>query len=493
MKRRSALKQLGLGVSAGLVLPGWLTACSSEDEPTPITEYDGTVAIIGAGAAGLYAADILQASGVKVIILEASDRVGGRLRTLKLSDKPSQSLLFTSPSPLSNDFPAELGAEQIIGSDSIWNKIVGQLKLSTVDIDSLASNNYFLDNAYVDSITAQSDADFTAAKNFFENISSYAGANVSVQQAIQSAGINARVHSILNSWIGNNYGTSNESLGILPIAEGLKRIARDKKRLLLTDNPMQDALLSRFSGVMASVQINKVVERIDYSGSKVIISGNTNLSAGATEPFTIEADKVIVTVPVSILKAGDIEFSPALPANKTTALSNMEMDASLRVLLDFKMNFWGVDSGFLHGGNASPEYLNSGIGRSDGRKTLSLTVNGAKALTYSELGVDMIPILLNEMDSVFDGKASLNVRKDLNDNVISVIQDWSKEQYIRGGVAYLKPGGSNEDRVSLGESVNDKLFFAGEATNGEGEAGTINGALLSGELAANQIIGAIRL
>jgi monoamine oxidase len=473
VKRRSALKQLGLGVSAGLVLPGWLTACGSEDEPTPITEYDGIVAIIGAGAAGLYAADILQASGVKVIVLEASDRVGGRLRTLKLSDKPSQSLLFTSPSPLSNDFPAELGAEQIIGSDSIWNKIVGQLKLSTVDIES--------------------DADFTAAKNFFENITSYAGANVSVQQAIQSAGINARVHSILNSWIGNNYGTSNESLGILPIAEGLKRIARDKKRLLLTDNPMQDALLSRFSGVMASVQINKVVERIDYSGSKVIISGNTNLSAGATEPFIIEADKVIVTVPVSILKAGDIEFSPALPASKTTALSNMEMDASLRVLLDFKMNFWGVDSGFLHGGNASPEYLNSGIGRSDGRKTLSLTVNGAKALTYSELGVDMIPILLNEMDSVFDGKASLNVRKDLNDNIISVIQDWSKEQYIRGGVAYLKPGGSNEDRLSLGESVNDKLFFAGEATNGEGEAGTINGALLSGELAANQIIGAIRL
>lgn len=493
MKRRSALKQLGLGVSAGLVLPGWLTACSSEDDPKPTTEYDGIVAIIGAGAAGLYAADILQSRGIKVVILEASDRVGGRLRTLKSSDKPSQSLLFTSPSPLSNDFPAELGAEQIIGSDSIWNKIVGQLKLSTVDIDSLASNNYFLDNAFIDSTTALGDADFTAAKNFFESLPSYTGADVSVQQAIQSAGINSRVHSILNSWIGNSYGTSNESLGIVPIAEGLKRLARDKKRLLLADNPMQDALLSRFSSVVASVQINKVVKHIDYSGSKVIITGNANASAGEIEPFSIEADKVIITVPVSILKAGDIEFSPALPSSKTTALSNMEMDASLRILLDFKMNFWGVDSGFLHGGNASPEYLNSGVGRSEGRKTLSLTVNGAKALAFSELGKDMIPILLNEMDSVFNGKASLNVRKDLNDNIISVIQDWSKEEYIRGGVTYLKPGGSNEDRLSLGESVNGKLFFAGEATNGDGEAGTINGALLSGELAANEIIGEIKI
>ena len=205
----------------------------------------------------------------------------------------------------------------------------------------------------------------------------------------------------------------------------------------------------------------------------------------------MEANKVIVTVPVSILKAGDITFNPALPSDKITALSNMEMDSSLRVLLDFKANFWGLSSGFLYGGAASPEYLNAGIGRSESSKTLSITVNGAKAAEFSALGKDVIPVLLNEMDSVFAGKASLNVRRDLNDNIISVIQDWSKEKYIQGGVSYLKPEGSNQDRATLATAVNSKIFFAGEATDSQGESGTINGALLSGERAANEIINSI--
>lgn len=491
MKRRIALKQIGLGVSAGVVIPGWLTACSKEEDPNPSIPNDVDVVVIGAGAAGLYAADILLTKGLKVTILEASSRVGGRVRTLKSSDKPSSSLLFTSPSPLSSDFPSELGAEQIIGSDSIWKKIIDQLKLSTVELEATAADNYFLDNAFVENAVAQADSDFIAAKNFLDNLSSYSGSNVSVQQAIQAAGINARVHAILNSWIGNKYGTSNDVLAVKPIAEGLSQLVRNTKKLLLTDNPMQDALLSRFSTVVSGVQVNKVVKSIDYTGSKVIISGNTSLPAGGVEPFSIEATKVIVTVPVSILKAGEIAFNPALPSNKITALSNLEMDSSLRVLLDFKANFWGLSSGFLYGGAAAPEYLNAGIGRSESNKTLSITVNGSKAAEFSALGTDVIPVLLNEMDSVFGGKASLNVRKDLNDKIISVIQDWSKEKYIRGGVSYLKPDGSNLDRANLATAVNAKIFFAGEATDSQGESGTINGALLSGERAANEIINLI--
>ncbi len=490
MKRRIVLKQIGLGVSAGLVLPSWLTACKEEVDPKPKIEYDGVVAIVGAGAAGLYVADILQSSGVEVIILEASPRVGGRIRTLKLSDKPSQSLFFNSPTPLSSDFPSELGAELIIGGDSVWGKMVSQLKLSTVNLESF-SDNYFLDNTFTARAAAQIDDDFIAAKNFFDGLPSYSGSNVSVQQAIEAAGINSRVHAILNSWIGNTYGTNNDRLGIIPLAEGLRALTRTKNKLSIIDNPMQDALLSRFSNVASKVQVNSAVKNIDSTGSKITISGDKILAVGATEPFSLEADKVIVTVPVSVLKAGDITFSPALPSNKTTALSNMEMDSSLRVLMDFKMNFWGMESGFLYGGTESPEYFNAGVGRSEASKTLSITITGPKASAMSLLGKDMIPLLLDEMDSIFGGKASLHVRKDLNDNIIAVIQDWSKETYIRGGVAYLKPGGSNQDRINLGTHTNNKIFFAGEATDGIGEFGTINGALLSAERAAREIIASI--
>lgn len=487
MKRRSVIKQIGLGLSAGVLLPGWMGSCSDEDTPKPKTEYEGTVGIIGAGAAGLYAADILKAKGINVVIFEASDRLGGRVRSLKSLDKASASLLFNSQTELSSDFPNELGASQVIGSDSTWGKIVTELKLSTVDVTTNAPDSYFLKGAFAEAATAQMDADFIAATNFFNNIPSYAGSNVSVQQAVSAAGLNPGVYSILNSWIGNKYGTSNDQLSMKALAEGFSLITRNDSILTLADNPVQDALLSRYSKVVADVVMNSVVKEINYSGDKVVVSGVKSTS----EPFSAEVNKLIVTVPVSILKNGSIMFTPALPSAKASALATIGMDAAIRVLLDFKANFWGSTSGFLYGGKEAPDYFNSGVGRSELSKTMGITIMGPKAAELSLLGKNVIPVLLAELDSIFDGKASLNVRKDFDDNVVAVIQDWSLEPHILGGVSYVKPGGNNQHRIDLSATVENKLFFAGEATDINGEFGTINGALLSGERAANEVIGSI--
>jgi len=487
VKRRKVIKHIGLGLSAGIALPGWLASCKGDD-PAPTPGYEGTVAIVGAGAAGLYTADILKAQGIKVILFEASDRLGGRVKTLKTTDKPSASLIFNSLSPLSSDFPNELGAGQIIGSDSSWGKVVEQLKLTTVNLGTATTNNYFLDGAFVESSAAEADSDFIAAKNFFDNIATYSGGNVSVQQAILSAGISPRMYAILNSWIGNKYGTTNERMSMLALSDGLKLVTRNNELQTLSDNPMQDALLSRFSNVAVDVMSNTVVSEIDYTGEKIVMYGENTASA---ETFSVEVDKVIVTAPVSILKSGSISFTPGLNAKKTAALSRMDMDPALRILLDFKANFWGADSGFLYGGTTAPDYFTSGAGRSDVNRTMAVTIAGPEAATLSALGKDAIPVLLAELDTIFDGKATLNIRKDLNDNIIAIIQDWSLEPFIKGGMSYAKPGGTNQDRIDLAEPVNSKLFFAGEATDVNGEFGTLNGALLSAERAAQEVIDSI--
>ena len=486
MKRRKVIKQIGLGLSAGLVLPGWLSSCS-EDDPAPVTGYQGTVAIIGAGAAGLYAADILKAQGIRIVIFEASDRVGGRVRTLKSSDNESAALLFNSQSELSSDFPNELGTTQVLGSDSAWGKIVSALKLSTVNLSSTTSDNYFLDNAFVEGSVAQTDPDFIAAKNFFDNLSTNSGTGT-VQQAVVAAGMSPRMYAILNSWIANKLGTKNDRLGMKALAEGLALVKRNSDLLILSDNPMQDALLSRFSNVVEDVELNSEVKEVNYVGEKVIING---VKTGTAESFSMEADRVIVTVPVSILKNGGISFTPALPSAKTSALSLMSMDATIRVLLDFKANFWGVSSGFIYGGVQAPEYFNSGAGRSDLMKTLSVTIGGDKAAELSLMGKGMITPLIQELDCIFDGKATVHIRKDVNDKDIAVIQDWSLEPFIKGGSSYLKPGGTNQDRINLAAKVNNKLFFAGEATDVNGEAGNLNGALLSAERAALEVLESI--
>lgn len=484
MKRRSVIKQIGAGLSAGIILPGWLSSCGNDD-PKPDPGAVPRVAIVGAGAAGLFAADILKAKGIPVAVFEASDRIGGRVRSLKSTDKPSASLLFNSQSELGSDFPTELGAAQIIGSDSKWAKIVEELKLATVDLNASATDNYFIDGTFVENAAALADTDFIAAKNFFDNLASYSGGNGTVQQAIAASGISARMYAILNSWLGNKYGTSNDVLGIKGIAEAMNLITRNKTLLQITDNPMQDALLSRFSKVVVDVQKNSQVKTIDYAGSTVTVSGQ-RLDSGET--FTTSFEKVIVTVPVSILKSGSIIFTPGLPAAKTTALGVMGMDPTLRVLLDFKANFWGLTSGFLYGGTDGPEYFNCGVGRSELTKTLGVTVCGPKAAALSLLGKNAIQVLVAELDVFFDGKATTHIRTDVNDNIIAVIQDWSLEPYIQGGTSYLKPGGTNQHRQNLAEAVDDKLFFAGEATDVTGEYGTLSGALYSGERAAQEVI-----
>jgi monoamine oxidase len=119
-----------------------------------------------------------------------------------------------------------------------------------------------------------------------------------------------------------------------------------------------------------------------------------------------------------------------------------------------------------------------------------MNIMGPKAQAFSDAPETIVPTILDEMDAYFDGAASENVRRDVDnpDVVLSVIQDWTKDPYIRGGISYVKPGGSYEDRLVLAEPVQNKLFFAGEATDASGDSGTINGALSSAERVVAEFI-----
>ncbi|HYG20900.1 MAG TPA: FAD-dependent oxidoreductase [Ohtaekwangia sp.] len=495
MKRRKAIQQIGTGISAGILLPGWLAACK-EDDPRPEVEYDGTIAIIGAGVAGLYLGDILLSKGIQVKIFEASSRAGGRIRNLRQFDQPDTALQFDQDYLPNNDFPTELGAERIFGSDSNWAAIINQLNVPSAVFSATSPDHYILDGNFISAEMALSDPDFIAARAFLETLPDYSGADVTVQQAIQAAGLSPRVYAILNGWIGNTFGTSNDRLGIKALAEGLNLLTRDGQQLVLKNNPMLDVVLSRFSNAVSKTVLNTVINSIAYGGERIILNGETNGAGGGS--FTAEADKVIVTVPLSILKAGAISFNPPLPGPKVTALSRMAMDACMRIVLEFKKNFWGeggaLNSGFLYGGTASPEYFNAGIGRSQFTKTLNLTISGPQAEVFSAMEKDaVVAAVLAELDAVYDGQASLNVRRDLDDEskVVAVIMDWTKEPFIKGGVAYVLPGGTNEDRNRLATPVNDKIFFAGEATAVAGDFATVNGALASAERVAAEVVEAI--
>lgn len=492
MKRRSALRHIGTGLSASLILP-WLSSCK-EEEIGPDIRYKGVIGIIGAGAAGLFAGDYLLNNGINVQIFEASPRIGGRIRVLRSYDTPGPGLWFNPEGNLSSDFPAELGADRILGNESSrWHKFIKQQNYLTFPLSAEVPDKYWISNALVDHTAASAITAFQNAQAFRTAIPSHTESGSSVQQAIDGSAIDSSVHNVLQGWVGNCYGTSNDRLGMHGIAEATGLRDRSPETYLLDHNPMADVLIGSFIKASDKVQLNTVVKQVDYSGEKVIVSGE-RISGATSVPFTATFDKVILTVPVTVLQSGDITFNPPLPSSKTSSLSRMGMDSAIRVLLDFRKNFWGSGFRSIYGGNKASEYFNPGAsGRSTVARTLSVTLSGKQAEDLSALGPDIIPVLLDELDQMYGGQASPNIRRDTstNANFIAVIQDWGKEPYIRGSMSYLKPGGTNQDRLKLSLPVNDLVFFAGEATDVTGEAGTINGALQSAERVAQEIISSI--
>lgn len=487
LNRRKLLKQLGFGITAGTLLPSFLTACKTQ-EPGPEIQYDGVVGIVGAGASGLMAADILMTKGVNVRIFEASGKIGGRIRHLNSQDVPTDSLLFNPQNPTNQslaDFPLELGADRILGSDSRWGETVSFLKVPVVEYKTLSMDYFILDDKFQSQAALASDADVTAAMNFASSLSGFGGSSSStISQYASGRGITDRAMPMVNSYVGNNYGTSNERLAAGALAEALGLITHDDKEWITSENPMQDVLISRFTNAANIVEYNTPIKAIDYSGDKVELT-----TEGGDQ---IEVDKVIVTVPVSILKNNSITFTPSLPSAKTSALSRIGMDTAIRIFMEFRKNFWAEDGAFIRGGTICPSWFNAGIGRSEFNRALSLTIYGPEAENLSAMGTDMIPVVLGELDKVLDGQATANIRRDDDDNMLYVIQDWSKEKYIQGGFSYGKPGGSNQDRIDLAASVNSKLFMAGEATDVNGEYGTISGALLAAERATAEVVDSIQ-
>lgn len=487
MNRRQVLQQLGWGISGGLLVPSFIASCAKKD-PGPEILFDGSVAVIGAGAAGLYVADILRSKGISVKVFEAREQIGGRVRSLR-----NQSIEKYPLAPLmASDFPIELGAQTIIGTDSVFGKIFQDYTLPTIEY-SPSANHFVLDNKPKSDADWGGDADFVAARNFRSNLAGRAGSSASAQQSIAAEGIRERAFGMLNAQIGNAYGSNNERIGIGALGEAERLRTNDGKIIGLRANPMQDALISRFSAVQSSVQLNTPITNINYGADPIVLTAKNGSS--------YEAKKVIVTVPVSILKSGGLSFSPGLPGGITSSLAKIGMGASLRVVIEFKRNFWGDSVGFILGSTNVPEYFSTGIGRGQFNRTLAITVNGDKAAQYSALGPGVVPAILADLDLLYDGQGTKFIRKVIEnvngnnvetDKGVFIMEDWTKMEYVQGGYSYPLPGAKNDDRKALGQSVNKKLFFAGEATDITGQAGTVNGALTSAERAAQEVIESIR-
>ena len=435
MNRRKFLKQTTLLSIGGLILPSALLSSCRTNTLFEDTSFHGKVLIIGAGAAGLYAGYILKSKGIDFQILEAAPNYGGRLGKL---------------TGFAN-FPLDIGAQWMHGKNSIVGDLV---KKSDTQITLDDSNEkYWFNNELVSSLPRDVTEIFEEEANV---------PDVSFEEFAVQKGFGNEYKNIVEAIAGDSGADASNISAYWKIMEEENWSAGDED--FKFDATYFDLIEKEIAiDVQDHIQLNTVVKQIDYSGPTINVTDSNN------NAYT--ADKVIITVPINILKSEDIEFVPALPTEKTTAFSKIGMDAGMKVFLKFSSKFF--DENIL-GGSICAAYSDDSIGKVQDDNILLAFIMGQQAEYLTSMGSDsaITNALLQELDTMYNGQASASF-------VASHVQNWTTNPFVRGAYSYSTVGMGDARKVAS-ESFAKKLYFAGEAMNTNGHHQTVHGAIETG-------------
>jgi lysine-specific histone demethylase 1B len=435
MDRRKFLKQTTLLSIGGLLLPPALLSSCRTNTLFEDTSFKGKVLIIGAGAAGLYAGYILKSKGIDFQILEAAPNYGGRLGKL---------------TGFAN-FPIDIGAQWMHGKNSIVGDLVKKSD-TQITLDD-GNEKYWFNNEIVSSLPR----DITEIFDEEENVP-----DVSFEEFAIQKGFGNEYKNIVEAIAGDSGADASTISAYWKIMEEENWNAGDD------DFKFEESYFDLIEKEIAihvqdHIQLNTVIKQIDYTGPTInVTDSNDNAYI---------ADKVIITVPITILKSGDIEFVPTLPTEKTTAFSKIGMDAGMKVFLKFNTKFF--DENIL-GGNICAAYADDSIGKVQDDNVLLAFIMGQQAEYLTSLGSDsaITNALLQELDTMYNGQATASF-------VASHVQNWTTNPYVRGAYSYSTVGMGDARKVAS-ETVAKKLYFAGEAMNTSGHHQTVHGAIETG-------------
>lgn len=417
--------------------------------------------IIGAGAAGLYAARLLRERGALVTLLEASDRVGGRVKSCSG---------FAA-------FPIELGAEELHGERSASYRLA---RAQALPLRLCRERPHLWSDlgAGRRGPLRQDDPDYILSQEFFAALPSYSGPDLLLAQAL--AGLRPRARELLDATLGNEYGADSEQLGLHGLAAAESAWLRQGARNYTLDGL---PLLRLLDSQAVATLCGRAVTKVDWRGPEV------QVAVRGGELFT--AEQVLITVPLPVLRDGDIAFTPPLPAEKLRAARGIGAGPMLKIFLRFGRVLWpSRSSSFtLSGAPHAPQMWSCGQRGAEPDRILTALVAGRAAAAFISLGAHGLPTLLAELDRALPGPRQGTAASALREHLI---QDWSAEPFIRCGYSYPTVG-SAPLRQALARPLHrpgaprPRLAFAGEATH-ERLFGSLQGALLSAERAVAELL-----
>ncbi|MCC6768466.1 MAG: FAD-dependent oxidoreductase [Bacteroidia bacterium] len=461
MNRRKLIRQLGTVGPGILLFPTLFSACRKEQLLSGQT-FNGKVIIIGAGAAGLYAANLLRKHGAEVIILEASASSGGRIRA---------NTTFA-------DYPFELGADKLRGKRSIFYDLAAFHTPASLAPYS-GTNYYLLDGVLRTEYFLKENAGLAGAGatlfQVLESFASYPGTEMTVAEYFNEISLEHRFLKIANALVGNDLGADNAALGMMAMKERASLSAAGNDQFFLNNRSYWSLFEMAFPDEFDLVQVNKVVKKITYS--------NQQTQVETLDGEIFKAARVLLTVPLGVLKNNDIQFDPPLPSAKATAIQKIGFGKGIRIALQFQQPFWADNTDLIMGGTLIPQYEVSSTGRSSAQFILSGTAMGEAAETLSAMTEqEAVAKIITELNQMYPGTG---VNSKFSQQYL--FQNWSNEHFFHGSFSYPSPG-SEYQRSILAAPIANKVFFAGEASNDNGHSGTVNGAMESAYRAVLEIL-----
>lgn len=482
LDRREFIKELSLS-AAGLMLMPYVARARARGE-IKLSGEPKNVVVLGGGLAGLAAGYELKRAGHNVTVLEARKAPGGRVRTLRnFSDG-----LYAEAGPTSfpqnhsftwgyaTDFGLRLSPVFSIGLDTLAHIRGSRFRISgngTADVPfALKSRErqegvYGLPSLYLGDLMREVG---NPRRGDWPPDSLREIDNISLKQLLLDLGASdGAIDIIAASQLGIlGFGLDSVSAmdGVVTEAIASGAAFYEVKGGL---DQLPDAFKKR---IKKAYKKQSVVQRIEQNETTVTIH---YLSKG--EPQTITADRVICTLPFSILK--EIEVFPAFSEEKQRAISELKLTPVTRTYLQFRTRVWEQDKldGFGLTDLPIQNTYSPTLTQAGKRGLLASYTGGQRALDLGAMSeADRQGFVLRRMGNLFGG---LN-----NQYESGTSQIWHEDQWARGAFAYFAPG-QMTTLLPAAQRPEGRIHFAGEHTSAW--HGWMNGALESGNRAAEEV------
>ncbi|MFS7984503.1 putative spermine oxidase transcription regulator Homeodomain-LIKE family [Helianthus anomalus] len=433
----------------------------------PEEATEGSVIIIGAGLAGLAAARQLLAFGFKVVVLEGRNRPGGRVYTQKMGQKGNYAAVDLGGSVITGIHANPLGvlARQLsIPLHKVRDKCPLYDPEGRPVGDEIDSKVEFIFNRLLDKVTE------------FRQIMGVSAADISLGSVLEklmqlyTVATTPEEKQLLDWHFANLEYANAGSLSNLSAAywdqDDPYEMGGDHCFLAGGNWRLIEALCD---GV--PIFYDKTVQTVRYNNEGVeVISGDQ----------TYQADMVLCTVPLGVLKKRTVKFVPELPKRKLDAIDRLGFGLLNKVAMVFPHVFWGEDLDTF--GCLSKNSITRGefflfysYHTVSGGSVLVALVAGEAARSFESTHPStLLHRVLSILRGIYGPKGI-----DVPDPIQSVCTKWGNDPLSYGSYSHVRVHSSGSDYDILAENVGNRLFFAGEATNRQHPA-TMHGAYLSG-------------